>query len=128
LTAAAVYTPVGPKTVETTSRSASILPFPMTAASPGPKKTAVVSGRVQWQQMISVGERTIHQLWAGPGDVTTTAAGQAALWHRLSTDGGQSWSRAARVAGLGQNPVPAAVALDAAAPAAPGADRQRQWQ
>jgi hypothetical protein len=80
------------------------------------EETAVVSGSVQWQQMISVGERTIHQLWAGPGDVTTTAAGQAALWHRLSTDGGQSWSRAARVAGLGQNPVGAVgLTLDAAA-------------
>ena len=76
--------------------------------------TAVITGNVQWQQLLTIGEQTIHHLWAGPGGGTATTT-QAALWHRFSTDSGQNWSRPTRIAGLGQNPIgPASVTLDAA--------------
>lgn len=79
------------------------------------EETAVATGPVLWQQIIATDAQTIHQLWAGQGGPTPTATTQPALWHRVSTDSGQTWSRPARVAGLGQNLVgPASIALDKA--------------
>lgn len=77
--------------------------------------TAAAGGAVAWQHIVAVGDQVVHQLWAGQGNTNVTGAAQPALWHRVSNDSGQSWSRPARVAGLGDNPLgPVGAALDAA--------------
>jgi hypothetical protein len=65
----------------------------------------VAEGAFAWPQVAASGTGQVHLLW-------NERAGETAWWHQWSADGGLTWTRAERVAGLGSMSGPARLIAD----------------